>query len=352
MFKRGKVADAIRREMAAGRWRAGEPLPSVGTLRERFGVGEWTVRAALHDLRDAGLVTIAKHVGTVVTDKVAFAWKGHVVFAHSSVSGSYYAHRFACQIASRLESAGWMTHQVFLSPSKGDVTDTTPLERHLAGGMDLAVVLSESWRFSSLFDRAGVPYVVVGAGARDFPNARAVIVPDTSDCFAALIGAMKAKRLRNLVEIDFERRMDRSFKLQLSAAGINVHRLMCLCGSEPGRRSLDDVAAAGRRVTAEFLANPKNRAHLPDAILFDDDYLATGGILAILEAGLRIPEDIRCIARSNKGNAPASEPAIARIENDPVSDADSVAEYALAVLAGRRAVPPRLRPRFVLGGGL
>ena len=83
------LTETIRREMAEGLYRVGEPLPSVDALRKRFGVGEWTVRAVLHELQDEGLVSIVKHVGAVVTDKAAFAWKGHVAFVNSSVSGSY-----------------------------------------------------------------------------------------------------------------------------------------------------------------------------------------------------------------------------------------------------------------------
>ena len=34
-----KIAEALRSELEAGRWKAGERLPSVAELRERFGVG-------------------------------------------------------------------------------------------------------------------------------------------------------------------------------------------------------------------------------------------------------------------------------------------------------------------------
>ena len=347
-----EISDAIRREMAEGLYRAGEPLPSVNALRKRFGVGEWTVRAVLHELRDEGLLSIAKHVGAIATDKAAFAWKGHIVFAHPSVSGSYYIHRFACRLANRLESAGWMTHQVFLDPDCEDTVDTSPLARHVAGGLDFAVVASEYWQFTNLFDRAGVPYIVIGGGARDFPNARAIVKSDTSECFGNLIASMKAQNLESILEIDFERRMDRSFKLQLTAAGISVRRLMCIFDNGRDRYSLGDVTAGGRHVVAEFLANPKNRTHPPDVILFDDDYLAAGGVSAILEAGLRIPEDIRVVAHSNRGNELALVQSLARIESDPVANANLVADYVMAVLAGRRAAVPRPKTRFVPGGGL
>lgn len=338
--------------MAEGRWRAGELLPPVAELGERFGAAEYAVRRALHKLRGEGLVGITKHVGAVVTDKASFSWKGRVVFAHSSVSGSYSVHRFACRLSSRLEAAGWMTNQVFLDNDGKDGGELSPLARHLAMGPDFAIVVSEYRRFTSLFDKAGVPYVVLGGGARDYPNAQAVFRRDTTECFAEMIDAMKAHRLKNLLEVDFERRMDRYFVSQLVSAGISVHRLMCKFASGFDKYSLGEVTAGGRRVVSEFLANPRNRARLPDVVLFDDDYLAAGGISAILEAGLRIPADIRVVVCSNKGNEPVLGNSLARIESDPVADADAVADYVLALLAGSRAAAPKLELRFIPGESL
>jgi hypothetical protein len=50
--------------------------PPVGELRKRFGAGEFAVRAALHKLRDEGLVAVTKHVGVTATGKSAPVWKG------------------------------------------------------------------------------------------------------------------------------------------------------------------------------------------------------------------------------------------------------------------------------------
>ena len=88
-----EIADALRGELEGGRYRAGECLPSVGDLRKRFGAGEFAVRAALHKLRDEGLVAVTKHVGVTATGKSAPVWKGHVAFIHSSTVCSYSTHR-------------------------------------------------------------------------------------------------------------------------------------------------------------------------------------------------------------------------------------------------------------------
>jgi DNA-binding GntR family transcriptional regulator len=61
------VRDVIAREwIFSGEVAAGERLPSEHQLAERFGVSRVTVRAALHGLREAGLVSIRQGVGATV----------------------------------------------------------------------------------------------------------------------------------------------------------------------------------------------------------------------------------------------------------------------------------------------
>ena len=81
-------------------------------------------------------------------------------------------------------------------------------------------------------------------------------------------------------------------------------------------------------------------------------HLAFGGIVAILEAGLRIPDDIRVVSFANRGNEPVLGLSLARIENDPTAYGAAVADYVLAVLAGRNPRPPRIEYRFIPGESL
>ena len=346
-----RIADAIRQEMADGRHRAGDLLPPVEELCARFGAATFAVRRALHLLRDEGLVAITKHVGAIVTDKAAFAWKGHVAFIHTSTSASYFNQRLAIRLTQRFNEAGWTMHSVFLEAQREGRIDTAPLRRHVLSGLSFAIVLSEFRQIAELLDRAGVPYVIVNGYARDFPNARAVIRESTAECYGELIRVMKERNVRTIQEFDYNRRMDRYFKAQFTAAGISVRRVLAEYDNERPH-SLSDARSCGHQAVARFLANRANSVRLPDVILFDDDYLAAGGIVAMLEAGLRIPDDVRVVTYSNRGNEFAAAVTLARIENDPDTSAEAVANYVLALLAGRRAAVPRLKLRFVPGESL
>ncbi|MCR5750898.1 MAG: GntR family transcriptional regulator [Kiritimatiellae bacterium] len=345
------ISDALRRELKDGRFKANEVLPSVESLCQRFAVGRFAVRSALHKLRDEGFVTVTKHVGVVATGKAGHDWKGHVAFVHSSTMCSYHPQKLAVQLARSFESHGYAMHPVFLEANTDERIDVTPLVRHIHNGLSFAVVYSEFYKVTKALDAADVPYVVVDGFSRSYPNALAVVKYDMTECYAELIGALKSRRASDVLEFDFERRVDRTFKNMMFEAGINVRRELCRLNNE-GPHALSDVRTIGHHAVARFLSGRTPRARLPDVIMFDDDYLASGGIVAIMEAGLRIPDDIRVVTWGNSGNEICLGRPLACIKYDPVASASAISDYVLAVLEGKRPAPPSVRPRFIPGESL
>ncbi|ROS58031.1 GntR family transcriptional regulator [Frigoribacterium sp. PhB160] len=65
--KRRLIADALRHDIATGRFVAGSRLPGEHDLAERFSVSRGTVRAALSDLADEEYIATHGGVGSLVT---------------------------------------------------------------------------------------------------------------------------------------------------------------------------------------------------------------------------------------------------------------------------------------------
>ena len=346
-----RIAAELAVDLRDGVFRAGEPLPSVDELRSRFGVGEYAVRRAVKRLAETGAVTVKRHVGAVATGNAFYAWRGRVAFVAVGAMGSYFQHKMAIEFSRRFESEGWQFLLVEPENAKDGSLDLGQLGRHVANGIDFVVGLFGERQIAGLLDRAGVPYVVLNGFARDFPNARAVIRDDLRDCFVALIEALKRRGARRIVEFDMPRSIDRTFKRQLFEAGIGVERVMCKWDNER-KWTLGDLKACGHRTVAEYFADERRRARPPDVVLFDDDYLAAGGVTALFEAGFRIPSDIGLVCHANSGNELALGVPVARFVNDPVSYASAVATYVLAQLDGRRAPLPKVAWRFVDGESL
>ena len=90
---------------------------------------------------------------------------------------------------------------------------------------EFAVIMTGRMQIAKVCDDLSLPYVVLNGFTRGFPNARAVIQEDFRKCFAELIRALRARRLKSVLEFDIERAMDRGFKNQFFEAGISVRRV-------------------------------------------------------------------------------------------------------------------------------
>ncbi|GGK62723.1 hypothetical protein Ppa06_20980 [Planomonospora parontospora subsp. parontospora] len=61
-----RIADDIRREIAAGRYAVGEQLPVARELADKYGVAMMTIGNALAVLRDEGLIETRQGTGSFV----------------------------------------------------------------------------------------------------------------------------------------------------------------------------------------------------------------------------------------------------------------------------------------------
>ncbi|SFJ75791.1 winged helix-turn-helix domain-containing protein [Streptomyces pini] len=64
-----QVANAIEQKISSGQLRAGARLPGELDLAEQYGVAAGTIRRALVELRERGLVVTLPAKGTYVTQK-------------------------------------------------------------------------------------------------------------------------------------------------------------------------------------------------------------------------------------------------------------------------------------------
>jgi GntR family transcriptional regulator, histidine utilization repressor len=61
-----RIAALVRQGVAEGRWRPGDPVPSITTLSQEHGVARQTAAKALRLLEDEGLLTRVPGLGYYV----------------------------------------------------------------------------------------------------------------------------------------------------------------------------------------------------------------------------------------------------------------------------------------------
>jgi GntR family transcriptional regulator len=61
-----QVTEILRERITSGQIQPGHPLPSILRLKEEFGVADNTIKKAIKQLRDEGLVNTVPSLGTFV----------------------------------------------------------------------------------------------------------------------------------------------------------------------------------------------------------------------------------------------------------------------------------------------
>ena len=115
------------------------------------------------------------------------------------------------------------------------------------------------------------------------------------------------------------------------------------------RHYLQGIQQAGLLAIAKFFGVAGSRADPPDALFFYDDYLASGGLIALAATGIRVPEEMRVATLANRGLGPVWFKPLTRLEYDPVGNARLIGGYVLAILDGKDVPPPRLNMAFIPG---
>jgi DNA-binding LacI/PurR family transcriptional regulator len=95
--------------------------------------------------------------------------------------------------------------------------------------------------------------------------------------------------------------------------------------------SPESVSQNGFNAILKWFADGGPRA---DVILFEDDYAAQGGLIALKALGLRIPEDVAVVSHTNKGHGPFWEKPLSRLEMDPVAHGRILASTIAGYLRG------------------
>ena len=92
------------------------------------------------------------------------------------------------------------------------------------------------------------------------------------------------------------------------------------------------------------------RASFSDVFLFWDDFVAQGALTAFLGRGIKMPEDVKVVALSNRGLGPVYPETLTRFECDAAATGEKIADFTLAMLArGRVPPPPVIAPQYVFG---
>ena len=325
-----QLVERLKSMIVRGQYRPGDVLPSIVGLAGAANVSEKVARLAFRRLSDEGWTHARRHVGSVVLARAGNVVRWRVlVFSHNPYF-CYYTDRLVSELRTRLirETGGIST--IAISRCRG-ANSYLQLEELLKERWDLILENGADAVSRKMIEDSGWPFVVLGSGTQTMPSAAAncVGLVDISSGLAAtdFVQACAARSVRTVVQMICDRGVyDVTDRLRIVGAAVRTARTPI--GLDPAA-----VAHGAYSIIDGWFKNGKPR--LPDVILFTDDYLAQGGLLALRRHGVRIPEDVAVVSFVNKGHLPIWDQMLTRLEMDPVAHSALLAKAVRAYLHGK-----------------
>ena len=327
-----QLADGLRQAIVSGFYKAGDRLPRLRDLATHFGTSLRVPREAIARLVSEGHVAARTSIGTTVLPRRTRSWKGHVLFILPDAEGSYFANVFASELQNGFLKAGWLFTRVnVLKRGKGR-RDTSILEAALAQSVDLAIILYGDSLVEKFLARRNIPYILIANTRPDNPAPAGFIRFNRSAAIADFVRRCQESGRQKVVQVCLDGEGDVDAVPALQRAGIKARREI-ISFKESAER-LETVERAAFDAIAQGLAQQAKANG--EVIFFTDDFLAFGGITALLHAGLRVPEDVGLASWSNRGFAPVTPWNLDRMEFDPRQSATDVTTLVLDFLSGKK----------------
>ncbi|HVX44350.1 MAG TPA: GntR family transcriptional regulator [Mycobacteriales bacterium] len=332
-----QLANQLERRILSGAWTPGAAMPSESALCAQYRISRITVRRALNDLENEGLVERVRGRGTFVAQTATR--RGHAIgMVFGGLSEATFGHRNAAAFGDLVQGAAEAAsnRQVLIHPLPVDnenlragletpvITRLTGLLVHLTRRIDEGVLAT--------LESLQLPYVVV---KRRLPpgTASCVFLDDRAGAEAATehLLSLGHKRIGLILGPDaigvWEDRLA-GYEAAHRKAGVRTDPRLIRHTDYP----MDE---AGRQVAAELLGSGAP----PTAIFAGNDYIAWGVYLAARAAGREPGQDLAVVGYGANTFTTTMHPALTTVGTSGRTLGSTAAELLLDLIDGRQAGP-------------
>ena len=342
-----QLVDGIKAAVDSGCYQPGDRLPSVRALAEQMGVSPIVSRLAIRRLEREDVVITRPRIGTIVRAPTEKTWRGRVLFVVPESDGNFMINVVSGEVRNRLAVRGYHLERVAVPKMANGKYDFTFLDLAVRIRADMILVAYRRPGVIRRIRSLNIPFVVLG-GIRRGPVKGAVgLIGMSSDVASGdFVRRCKLAGVKRVMKVGFSPDNVSAMPGLLKKVGIDC-KIWTIRHRGDSRRhdlvGMNAAAAFERRLAAGM-------DWLPDVIYFDDDFVASGALSAMTHHGIRVPEDVKVVVRSDAEIAPVYTKPFTRFEVDPVKAGEKVANFALAVLAkGRIPRPPTIPLQYVFG---
>lgn len=344
-----QVVDGLRMAIHDGYYAPGDVLPPYADLAPQLGVSPFVTKTALRQIGVEGLVDARPRIGSVVRDRGAKQWRGHVVFVGFTDDGNFYQSLFAATLRTKLMDAGYLFTEASLCWNDRNVPDFSALDAALSRSVDLVIARNSDYRLFRHLSKFKVPYISIGDDGDPLGGAVGFTYFDRTLAVAPFVSACLRNGIREVVAFTWIHGVCDVVPACLQA-GIAARSVMVTLPKHLPTNRQEALARAGMESVANKIAEGEIAAAPDRAYFFVDDYITSGALLAFALAGLETPRDIRIATWANAGIVPAYPHELSRMEMDPVAagqqEADAVLEY---LQTGKYPSGGAIGPKWIQG---
>jgi len=259
-------------------------------------------------------------------------------------------HPFFAEVATGLSNAlRRKSYSLLISSSQGDPElERQEIKRLLSRRLDALVIASTQWTVESFrrIEEQKVPYILIDRAFLGMP-ANFVGVEDVT------VGRIATEHLiavgcRRIAHIRGTAVSTAIGRLEGYNQALSKHEMTTLQGYVVTGRSADvDSWSSGHEAMKKLLAlNP-----VPDGVFCYNDPIAIGAIDAILDAGLRVPQDIAVIGCGNLHFDKSLRVPLSSIDQQSVAIGERAGKLVLSVIEAKTPPQPKsimLQPSLVV----
>ncbi len=345
-----QLADALRTAIHTGYYTPGDVLPPIRDMSAMTGVSSVLVSRAIRILKDERLVCPRPHAGIEVCAESHPMWRGQVMILVPSGGSIQYLTVVGDALRDALTAAGYLPLIVTV-PRKADGTyDYSLLELMLRQQMDVVVQLHDQPEISRWLSDKKISFVrFTQLGGGSYRGCLCTVLRRMDAAVADFVADCRRKGVSRVLQVsmDSKRAVDVCKAFRGTGISVDEWKVVTRVGRHiPGpavtRGTIDAFAA---RFAAE------GRRWLPDVMFFQDDYLATGALMALQAEAIRIPEDVAVVTWANIdcGCGPVFVKPMTRMETDAQADGRCLADMVIEGLRTGRYSSGVVSPKYVRG---
>ena len=343
-----QLVEILRKEIRA-KYKVGDQIESLSQLAKRFGISPLTARIAVVTLTEEGLIERRPGSGCYVVDRRQGKPVGvYVAFDVFQPQVSYFFRQLTGQLRAELEQAGLRVLFYVEKTMPGAETNEACLdfaEDIQAGRLAGAAVIGlwpMPWWIGPV-EKSQIPVVGIKFTAEPQPWYQHAVVLNYQ--------AMVTDAIRHILQMG--------------------RRRIAILGWQSGRNGMqwfDDHAPVARQLLdaqgvalrSEWIRGDLHPnmigagweefreiwgAHdeKPDALVVCDDILFRDVIPAIMELGIRVPEELLVVTHANKGSNIVCPFPVVRLEYDPNRVATAMAGMLTKLVRGEKLSEPNVK---------